>query len=414
MALQPIADALHLIHGPGLCLGHVWASRPTASSGPTLHRTDVTTDLGETDIVFGAERRLARAIDQAIARHDPAALFVYQTCVPALIGDDVTAVCAAAARRHARPVIPVDLPGLAGVKDQGAREAGEVLLRHLIGTREPAQVTATDVALIGEYGVAGEVAEIGALLARAGMRLAASIPGDGRVGQIAAAHRVRATLSTCSRAFDGLGERMRDCFGIPTLAGSVIGSAATGRALRGLAALLIENGAPPSLGPRVEALIDAEEARLAARLAPLRPRLAGRRALIGCGGVKAWSLAEILTDLGIEVAGTSVGKCSEAERARAGALAGPDRLTQGLDLGRATGERIDLALSGGQSNRRAAARAGIAWVEVNHERRFSLAGYDGVFRLAQAIDRALAHPPPALPAFDPTAAAIVMLRPPAA
>jgi len=388
MSLQPIVDAVHLIHGPMICLGHNWDSRPTGSSGTLLHRTNFTTDLSESDTVLGGERKLVRAIEAAVARHDPAAVFVYQTCVPAMIGDDVGAVCRAAAARMGRPVIPVDLPGLAGGKDHGTDSAGGILLDHVIGTREPDNRTATDINLIGEYNVAGELEQVKALLAQLGIRVLASIPGDGRYGDIAGAHRARASVTLCSRSLGSLAEALRDRYGIPVLRGSFYGCASIAETLRGIAGLLAERGGPADLPDRAEALIRREEARVQVALAPYRSRLTGKRALLATGGAKAWSLAALVQYLGLEVVATVVTKTSAVERSRAAALVGEDRLSDGLSL---VGLRADVVLSGGIA-RLKAMRAGLAWVEVNHERRMALSGYDGVIRLAEAIDAALSNP----------------------
>ncbi|MBB4199328.1 hypothetical protein CCR94_21450 [Rhodoblastus sphagnicola] len=86
LALQPITDALHLVHGPMVCQGHGWDSRPTMSAGSTLHRLALSTDIGELDIVFGGDARLTKALDALVARHDPPAIFVYQTCLPGMSG----------------------------------------------------------------------------------------------------------------------------------------------------------------------------------------------------------------------------------------------------------------------------------------------------------------------------------------
>ena len=40
--------------------------------------------------MFGGEKRLYKAIKEIIEKYDPPAIFVYQTCVPAMIGDDIT------------------------------------------------------------------------------------------------------------------------------------------------------------------------------------------------------------------------------------------------------------------------------------------------------------------------------------
>ena len=390
MSLQPIVDAVHLIHGPMVCLGHSWESRPTASSGTALHRTDFTTALSESDTVLGGERKLMRAIEAAIARHDPAAVFVYQTCVPAMIGDDVAAVCRKAAAERGRPVIAVDLPGLAGGKDHGTSAAGDVLLDQVIGTREPDQLTATDINLIGEYNVAGELGAITPLLAELGIRVLASIPGDGRYGEIAGAHRARAAINLCSRALGGLAEAMRARYGIPFVSGSFYGSANVSDTLRGIALLLAGQGGPADLPARAEALIRREEAGMEA-LAPYRAHLAGKRALLATGGVKAWSLAAALQHLGLEVVTTGVTKTSGEERCRAAALVGASRLNDGLVFERMPAGGVDVVLAGGIARARVM-RAGMAWVEVNHERRLALSGYGGTVRLAAAIDAALRHP----------------------
>ena len=47
IALLPIADVAHIVHGPIACAGSSWDNRGTRSSGPTLYRIGMTTDLTE-------------------------------------------------------------------------------------------------------------------------------------------------------------------------------------------------------------------------------------------------------------------------------------------------------------------------------------------------------------------------------
>lgn len=56
VVLYPIADALHLIHGPIGCAAYTWDIRGSLSSGPELHRLSFSTDLREKDVVFGGEK----------------------------------------------------------------------------------------------------------------------------------------------------------------------------------------------------------------------------------------------------------------------------------------------------------------------------------------------------------------------
>ncbi len=67
IALLPIVDVAHIVHGPIACAGSSWDNRGTRSSGATLYRMGMTTDLTEQDIVMGrSEKRLFHSIKQAV------------------------------------------------------------------------------------------------------------------------------------------------------------------------------------------------------------------------------------------------------------------------------------------------------------------------------------------------------------
>jgi nitrogenase molybdenum-cofactor synthesis protein NifE len=137
IALVPITDAAHLVHGPIACAGNSWGSRGSLSSGSTLYKMGFTTDLSENDVIFGGEKKLYKAILDIHKRYNPAAIFVYSTCVTALIGEDMDAVCQAAAKKISIPCIPVNSPGFVGSKNLGNRIGGETLLDYVVGTGEP-------------------------------------------------------------------------------------------------------------------------------------------------------------------------------------------------------------------------------------------------------------------------------------
>ena len=71
VVLYPIADALHLVHGPIGCAIYTWDIRGALSSGPELHRLSFSTDLQEEDIIFGGEGKLYAALRELIDRHHP-------------------------------------------------------------------------------------------------------------------------------------------------------------------------------------------------------------------------------------------------------------------------------------------------------------------------------------------------------
>jgi nitrogenase molybdenum-cofactor synthesis protein NifE len=396
IALQPITDAAHLVHGPLACEGNSWDSRNAQSSGPTLYRTGFTTDLQEMDIIQGGERKLYRAIKEIVEREGPPAVFVYTTCVPALIGDDVEAVCAAAAERLGTPVIPVNAPGFVGSKNLGNRLAGDALMKHVIGTVEPDRRTTRDLLIIGEYNVSGELWQITPLLRRLGIRVLASISGDARYREVAMAHRARATMVVCSQAMVALARSLKEKYGIPYFEGSFHGIGETSAALMRMAQLLVQQGAPPSLIGLTQDLIKEEEARAWERLEPYLPRLEGKRVLLYSGGVKSWSMISALQELGMTVIGTSVRKSTEDDKHRIRDLMGEDAEMFGQIPAkelwrRLTNGEADILLSGGRTQF-TALKTKTPWVDVNQERHQAYAGYVGMANLARQIDSALYHP----------------------
>lgn len=131
ITLLPIADVAHLVHGPIGCAGSSWDNRGSHSSGPRINRLGFTTDMSEQDVIMGhGERRLFHAVRHIVERYHPAAVFIYNTCVPAMAGDDIEAVCRAAEQVNQVPVIAIDAAGFYGGKNLGNRIAGDIMAKR--------------------------------------------------------------------------------------------------------------------------------------------------------------------------------------------------------------------------------------------------------------------------------------------
>ena len=180
----------HLVHGPIACEGNSWDNRHS-SSWPKIYRTGFTTDINELDVIYGGEKRLFKSIREIIEKYDPPAVFVYQTCVTALIGDDIEAVCQRATEKFGKPIIPVNAPGFAGPKNLGNKLGAEALagLRDRHGRAE--FTTPYDINIIGEYNLVGELWQVKPLLDALGIRILSCISGDGRYNEVASAHRAK-------------------------------------------------------------------------------------------------------------------------------------------------------------------------------------------------------------------------------
>lgn len=396
IALQPFTDVAHLVHGPIACEGNSWDNRGAASSGSDLWRTSFTTDMNETDVVFGGEKRLFKSCKEIIDKYDPPAIFVYQTCVPAMIGDDINAVCKAASEKFGKPVIPVNSPGFVGPKNLGNKLAGEALLDHVIGTVEPEYTTPYDINIIGEFNLSGELWQVKPLLDELGIRILSCISGDGRYNEVASSHRARASMMVCSKAMINVARKMEERYGIPFFEGSFYGIEDSSDSLRELARMLIERGADPELMERTEKLIAREEAAAWAAIAKFKPRFKGKRVLLITGGVKSWSVVAALQEAGLELAGTSVKKSTREDKERIKELMGQDaHMIEDMkprDMYKMLKDaRADIMLSGGRSQF-IALKATMPWLDINQERHHAYMGYVGMVKLMEEIDKTLYNP----------------------
>jgi nitrogenase molybdenum-cofactor synthesis protein NifE len=396
IALQPIVDVAHLVHGPIACEGSSWDNRSSLSSGPQLYRTGFTTDISEFDVIYGGEKRLYKAIREIIEKYNPPAVFVYQTCVSAMIGDDIEAVCKAASSKFGKPVIPINIPGFVGVKNLGNKLAGEALLDYVIGTMEPEYTTPYDINIIAEFNISGELWQTKPLLDRLGIRVLSCLCGDARYHEVAQSHRAKAAMMVCSRAMINVARKMEERYQIPYFEGSFYGIGDTSESLRQIAALLVRQGAPDDLLVRTETLIAVEEARAWARLEPYRKRLKGKRVLLITGGVKSWSVVSALQDIGMEIVGTSVKKSTPEDKDRIKQIMGDeahmiDDMRPREMYAMLKEARADIMLSGGRSQF-VALKAKMPWLDINQERHHGYAGYEGMVKLVQEIDKTLYNP----------------------
>mgnify|MGYP000861600505 FL=1 len=400
IALQPVVDVAHLVHGPIACEGNAWDNRHSASSGSQLYRTGFTTDINELDVIYGGEKRLFKSIREIIEKYDPPAVFVYQTCVTALVGDDIEAVCKRAAEKFGKPIIPVNAPGFAGPKNLGNKLGAEALLDYVIGTVEPEFTTPYDINIIGEYNLVGELWQVKPLLDALGVRILSCISGDGRYNEIASSHRAKVNMMVCSKSMINIATKMEQRYGIPYFEGSFYGISDTSETLRQIAQLLVKQGADADLIDRAERLIAVEEARATKRIAEYKARLTGKRVLLITGGVKSWSVVAALQEGGMEIVGTSVKKSTKEDKEKIKEIMGLqdgdsahmiDDMTPREMYAMLRDARADIMLSGGRSQF-VALKACMPWLDINQERHHAYAGYEGMVDLVREIDRAIFNP----------------------
>jgi nitrogenase molybdenum-cofactor synthesis protein NifE len=308
-----------------------------------------------------------------------------------MIGDDIDLLCKQAAERHGVPVVPVHAPGFVGSKNLGSRLGGEAVLTHLIGTKEPEQTMAFDINLIGEYNVTGDMWQYTPLLEELGIRVLSTLSGDGRIAQIRTAHRAKLNVLVCAKSLVSLTRKMQERYGIPSISLSFYGKRETSNGLLAIAEALDDL----DLIERTRILIAREEAKLNEKLKPYQSFFKGKKAVLNTGGNKTWSIAAALQDIGIEVVATAVKKATGDDREKARQTLGDKGLLMmnpGSEQARIIDETgADLLLAGGRSLY-TAIKKGIAFADVNQEKKKSYGGYDGLLNLAEDLKNTLQNP----------------------
>lgn len=393
VVLYPVADALHLIHGPVGCAAYTWDIRGSISSGPELHRLSFCTDLRERDVIFGGAEKLAATLRELIPRYKPAAAFVYATCIVGIIGDDVDAVCRTIEKELSIPVIPVHSEGFKGTKKDGYKAACTALER-IVGSDDAApRPQGPAINILGEFNLAGEAWIIKSYYEKMGINIVSVMTGDGRIGDIARAHKADLNLVQCSGSLTPMAEMMKRKYGIPYKRVSYFGLEDTAAALYEAADFFGD----PDVASRTGELIRSEVEKAELELSRFRESLLGRRAAIYVGGAfKAFSLIKILRRLGMEVvlAGSQTGGPEDYRTLESmsppGAVIVDD--SNPLELSRFILEKQADLLIGGVKERPIAYKLGIGFCDHNHERKIPLAGFEGAVNFAREVTTTVNSP----------------------
>jgi nitrogenase molybdenum-cofactor synthesis protein NifE len=398
VVLYPIADAVHLVHGPVGCAAYTWDIRGSVSTGPQLHRLSFTTDLRETDVIFGGEKRLYAALSALIEEHRPRAAFVYATCIIGLIGDDVAAVCRKVSAERGIPVLPVHSEGFKGTKKDGYRAACAALA-SLVGTAEPRSAdyrgdpavarSRLSINILGEFNLAGEARIIRGYYERMGIRVQSIMTGDGRVDEIRAAHRADLDVVQCSGSMTYLAKTMRDGWGIPFVQASFFGLDDAAAALYAVASAPAFAG-EPALAERAAAIVAEEVDKVLPEIRAIRRDLEGMRAAIYVGGAfKARSLVKALRLLGVSTALVGSQTGDKADYDDLDALCDPGTIivddSNPAELSRFLKMKRVQIFIGGVKERPIAHKLGIGFCDHNHERKIPLAGFEGMVNFAREL-----------------------------
>ncbi len=393
VVLNPVTDAVHLVHGPIGCASYTWDIRGSLSSGSELYRNSFSTDLKEEDVIFGGEKKLASAIDQLVEKYRAELVFVYSTCIVGVIGDDLEAVCKAAAQKHGIEVIPVQSSGFIGNKAAGYRAACDALLRLIKPGGRQVKKREKCINYLGDFNLAGEAWIIRNYLRQMGVEVNVTFTGDSRYTALKKAPEACLNIIQCAGSMNYLASKMKELFDIPYINVSFLGLEDTADSLRRIAEFFNDS----EITRRTEELIRSESARVKLIVEGYREKFRGKKAAVYVGGgFKAISLIKQFREIGIEVVmiGTQTGRKDEYETINELVNDGTVVLDDAnpTELERFMTEKGAHLLVGGVKERPLAYKLGVAFIDHNHDRKHPLSGFVGAVNFAEEVYSTLCSP----------------------
>ncbi len=299
VVLGPSRDILNLVHGPIGCSFYAWLTRrnqtkPESLDSPNYMPYCLSTDMQDSNIVFGGELKLKEAIREAYKIFKPKAIGVFATCPVGLIGDDIHAVSREMKEELGINVFGFSCEGYKGVSQSaGHHIANNGLFKHVVGANDNGPKGKFKLNLLGEYNIGGDAFEIERIFEKIGVTLVASFSGNSTLFQFETAHTADLNLVMCHRSINYMAEMMETKFGIPWVKVNFIGAEATAKSLRKIGEYFNDE----ELKARIEAVIAEEMPDVQKVLATIIPRTRNKTAMMFVGGSRAHHYQELFGEL---------------------------------------------------------------------------------------------------------------------
>jgi nitrogenase molybdenum-iron protein alpha chain len=303
VVLGPTRDILNLTHGPIGCGFYSWLTRrnqtrPVDDKDDNFMPYCFSTDMQDENIIFGGEKKLRKALEEAADIFHPKAIGVFSTCPVGLIGDDVHAVSREISEKTGINIFGFSCEGYKGVSQSaGHHIANNQLFKHVIGKGKCCKEGKFKVAMLGEYNIGGDAFVLEELFDRCGITITATFSGNSTYEQFASAHLSDLTVVMCHRSINYVADMIEKKYGIPWFKVNFIGAEASAKSLRKIAEYFGDAG----LKARVEEVIKEETLKVRKALELIKPKVEGKTVMLFVGGSRAHHYQELFKEMGMKV-----------------------------------------------------------------------------------------------------------------
>ncbi len=292
-----VRDAAVVVHSPMGC----FANTPlydTQFRNSAIERGEepdkvrvICSNITEKDTVYGGTNKLKEAINEAVRRFNPSAIFVHSSCAAGIVGDDIEGVAIDMQDELGIPIIPIYCEGFKSkIWSSGFDAAYHGILKKLVKPQ-----TEKNKKLVNIFNFLGSDT-FTPLLAKLGLTPnylvpLASVEKISRMPEAACSAHICETLGTYVSGV------LESEYGVPKVkAPAPFGISWTDNWLREVAKYT-------GTEDIVEEVIESEHKRIAPELEKLREKLAGKKIYIFAGDAYAHNVGSVVADLGMEIVG---------------------------------------------------------------------------------------------------------------
>lgn len=302
VVLGPTRDIINITHGPIGCGFYSWLTRrnqtkPETDTDENYMTYCFSTDMQDSEIIFGGEKKLKQAIQEAYDTFHPKAIAVFSTCPVGLIGDDIHAVCKEMGEKLGVLCFGFSCEGYKGVSQSaGHHIANNQLFKHVIGRNDEPDEGKFRINLLGEYNIGGDAFVIDKIFKKCGITLTATMSGNSTITAFEKAHTTDLNCVMCHRSINYVADMIEKKFGVPWIKVNFIGADATAKSLRKIADYFEDE----ALSKRVEEVIAEEMVEVEAVRKEIYEKCKGKTAMLFVGGSRAHHYQELFAEIGME------------------------------------------------------------------------------------------------------------------
>ncbi len=319
-----VENSVIIMHGPVGCGTNLHVLTAAVNGGRAARGLDakpfnwLSTNLSETEIVNGGEKKLRETIEYADRTFRPDIIFVLSTCAPSIIGDDVDRIIREEGKIISAELTVIHCPGFRSRVVSSAYDAFyHSLFKHVrfepipykdylpVNIADPFSEAAAEMyeykkshtvnLLSLESAGAPDEQEITRLLNLLDLNVNV-VAEYANVDQIRYISEVGLNVSLCEMHDDYILRYLKDTYNIPAYTKMPLGIEATKQWLIGI-------GKFYGLEERAKRLAEYEEKVLLEALEPLKEKIKGKRILVTGGSVRSANEAYLLKELGMEIIG---------------------------------------------------------------------------------------------------------------